>query len=68
MSLRDLIKRRYTVVLSSDDIRSEVDMELTTEGLAILVGLAAALNRQATWSADIRMQVESSAAQQGDAA
>lgn len=57
------MKRRYTVVLSSDDIRSEVDMELTTEGLAILVGLAAALNRQAKWSADIRMNVESSAAE-----
>lgn len=62
------MKRRYTVVLSSDDIRSEVDMELTTEGLAILVGLAAALNKQARWSADIRMNVESSAAPQGEVA
>lgn len=43
-------------------------MELTTEGLAILVGLAAALNKQAKWSADIRMNVESSAAQQGEVA
>lgn len=58
------MKHRYTVVLSSDDIRSEVDMELTNEGLAVLVALAAAMNKQATWSSDIRMHVESAAPQE----
>lgn len=62
------MKRRYTVVLSSDDHKSEVDVFLTKEALAVLVAFAAAVNLQAKWSVDIRMNIELPADPQGDAA
>lgn len=62
------MKRRYTVVLSSDDHKSEVDVFLTKEALAVLVAFAAALNKQATWSVDIRMNIELPADPQGEVA
>lgn len=62
------MKRRYTVVLSSDDHKSVVDVYLTKEALAVLVAFAAAVNKQATWSVDIRMNIELPADSQGDAA
>lgn len=62
------MKRRYTVVLSSDDHKSVVDVFLTKEALAVLVAFAAALNKQATWSVDIRMNIELPADPQGEVA
>lgn len=62
------MKRRYTVVLSSDDHKSAVDVCLTKEALAVLVAFAAAVNMQATWSVDIRMNIELPADQQGEVA
>jgi len=62
------VKRLYKVVFSSDDHKSEVDVYLTKEALAVLVSLANVVNKQATWSVDIRMNVELPKSPQGEVA
>lgn len=56
-------KQRYTIVAASDDHKSSVDMYLTPEALAVVTAVCVALNKAAKWSVDIRMNVESSAAE-----
>lgn len=61
------MKRRYRVVLTSDDVTSEQTFYLTDYGRDLLLEVAAAFNAAARFSVDHRMYVEP-AAQQGDAA
>lgn len=64
------MKRPYKVVFTSDEERTEVDVHLTPAALNLLLDIADAVNEQATWSASVRVRVEStdSAAITGGAA
>lgn len=55
------MKRPYTVVFTSDEERTEVDVHLTAAALNLLLDVAKAVNEKATWSASVRMSVDPAA-------
>lgn len=63
------MKRRYKVVLSTDDYASEVELDLTPYQRLLLLDIARQVNAAAKWAVDVRINVESgSAAPQGEVA
>lgn len=61
-------RRRHLIVFTSDEERTEIRMDLTPEEAQLLVRMARSINSKAKWSADVRMAISDSAAQQGEVA
>lgn len=47
--------KRHLIVFTSDEERTEIQMDLTPEEAKFLVALAQQVNKKAKWSADVRM-------------
>jgi hypothetical protein len=60
------MKRKHLVRLSSDGVSSECEFYLTPLGLNLLLEVAQAFNAKATFSVDIRMEIDPT--DSGDAA
>jgi hypothetical protein len=63
-------KRAHTIRLTSEDVVSECQFEVTDYVLKVIKDLARAVNSQASFSVDVRMFVDptDSATKSGDAA
>lgn len=61
------MKTPHLIVLTSDEERTEVRMNLTPDEARLLVRLAQAINRKANWSADVRMSLYEAPPKEGAA-